>query len=568
LKNVLLASLGAGNLKETTYQFNDATHTTKFCCLGLARLLDVKFDCLYLLLTEEARRACESELRKEATDSGAEVCIIEINSGKTIEEIWQMFDQITDSFDQSEETNIFLDISNGFRHLPLLSFASLTYLESSRKVKLAGVYYGAWEARSAENIAPVFDLTPLVNIVKGSYSVKAFDETGAIEPLGEFLNALLRLRKNDKDKLMAKLRCLHGSISSGLPLESGRDANDLNAWVSRNLPAENLLLAAKSLLARLQSKISKIKINGKFNKQCFVLDKTELARELELIKWHAGNNNHSTAVILAREWVISRIWVAESPDGYWLDKNDRFSLIENELGYWSDKIKNPSFRDRHYEKPYFDLLALWSELTEIRNQFAHAGFQIKPVNFERGREKLDKFFTLVDVNINNDAIWRLPRRETDERKVLITGMGASFGLLYSAVHHIQPDSVIVITSGKYHENAIDACKRAGFISDTSINVVEMHDVFCGFAETPGLIKTVWPLMQHAECLVVNLTGGTTAMQWVMQSLYEKARAEHVPVERVAFVDRRPAVEQQQNPWHLGELVEIEKITMKPERKSE
>lgn len=568
MQNVLLASLGAGSLKEATYSFNAATQKTKFCCLALARFLDVKVDCLYLLLTEEARNTYEDELRNEAADTGAEIRIIEISSGKSIEEIWQMFDQITDSFDKGEETNVFLDISNGFRHLPLLSFASLTYLESSRKVKLAGVYYGAFEARSVENITPVFDLTPLVNMVKGSYSVKAFEETGAIEQLGEFLNDLLGLRKNDKDKLMAKLRCLHGSISSGLPLESGRDAHDLDAWVSRNLPAENLLRAAKSLLERLQSKISKVKLNGKFNKQSFVLDETELAREFELIKWHAENNNHSTAVILAREWVISRIWVAENPEGYWLDKDDRFSLIENKLGYWSDKVKNPSFRDQHYEKPYFDLLALWSELTEIRNQFAHAGFQVKPVNFERGREKLDKFFTLVEASIKNDATWRLPRRETDSCKVLVTGMGASFGLLYSAVHHVQPDSVIVITSGKFHEHAIDACRRAGFVSDTNLHIVEMRDVFCGFAETPGLIKTVWPLIHHAECLVINLTGGTTAMQWVMQSLYERSRAEHLPVERVAFVDRRPAVEQQQNPWHIGELVEIEKITIKPEKKSE
>lgn len=562
MKNVLLASLGAGNLKEATYSFNNATQTTKFCCLGLAKLLDIKFDCLYLLLTEEARNAYEQELRREAEETGLEIRIIEINSGKTIEEIWQMFDQIIESFDQAEETNVSLDISNGFRHLPLLSFASLTYLESSRKVKLAGVYYGAYDARTAENVAPVFDLTPLVNIVKGSFSVKAFEETGSISQLGEFLNDLLALRKNDKERLLAKLQSLHGSINSGLQLESGRDAQDLDAWVARNLPAENLLNAARSLLERLKSKISKIKLNQKFNKQNFVLDEDELAREFELIRWHAQNNNHSTAVILAREWVISRIWLAEKPNGHWLDKEDRFSLVENDLGYWSDKIKSSTFRERYSAKPYFDLLALWSELTEIRNQFAHAGFQIKPVNFEKGREKLDKFFKLVEENIENDDVWRLPRRESDDSKVLISGMGASFGLLFSAVYHVQPDAVFVVTSGKYREHAIEACTRAGFGSDKPLHVIEMQDVFCGFDETSGIIKTVWPLIQNAGSLVVNLTGGTTAMQWVMQALYERTRSEHLPVKRVAFVDRRPAAEQQQRPWELGEIVEIESVVLK------
>lgn len=562
MKNVLLASLGAASLRQATYSFNQATYMSKFCCLGLARLLDVNFDCLCLLLTEEAKKAYENELQKETAVSGPEIWVIEINSGKTIEEIWQMFDMITDSFNQDEEISVFLDVSNGFRHLPLLSFTSLTYLESSRKIKLAGVYYGAYEARSADDITPIFDLTPLVNIVKGSYAVKAFEETGSIEQLGEFLNDLLGLRKNDKDRLMAKLQSLHGSISSGLQLETGRDAQDLDAWVSRNLPAENLLNAAKNLLERLQGKISKIKLKSKFNKQNFILDEAELEREFELIRWHAENNNHATAIILAREWVISRIWLAEKPEGYWLDKEARSRLIENELGYWSDKIRSPAFREQNSQKSYFDLLALWSELTEIRNQFAHAGFQIKPVNFEKGGEKLSKFFKLVETGLKSDATWLLPRRESDASKVLITGMGSSFGLLYSAIHHTKPDAVIVITSAKYRENALEASKKAGFISDSALHLVEMQDVFCGFAETPLIIKTIWPLVQNAGSLVVNLTGGTTAMQWVVQSIYERSCSEHIPVKRVAFVDRRPTIEQQKEPWHLGEIIEIESALLK------
>ncbi|HNX77363.1 MAG TPA: hypothetical protein PKM56_16910, partial [Candidatus Rifleibacterium sp.] len=78
-----------------------------------------------------------------------------------------------------------------------------------------------------------------------------------------------------------------------------------------------------------------------------------------------------------------------------------------------------------------------------------------------------------------------------------------------------------------------------------------------------IIDFVWPKIQHAGSLVVNLTGGTTAMQWVMQAIYERSHAANLSVERVAFVDRRPAVEQQQTPWCLGEIVEIEKITSKP-----
>ncbi|MDD3148967.1 MAG: hypothetical protein PHD82_16860, partial [Candidatus Riflebacteria bacterium] len=105
--------------------------------------------------------------------------------------------------------------------------------------------------------------------------------------------------------------------------------------------------------------------------------------------------------------------------------------------------------------------------------------------------------------------------------ILVSGMGSSFGLLYSAVCHIKPGFVVVITSEKYRENARDACKRAGFVDNESLLILCMQDVFCGFAEAPFLVGECKPLLQNAESVVVNLTGGTTAMQRVMQSIFEQ-----------------------------------------------
>ncbi|HNW12876.1 MAG TPA: hypothetical protein PKI71_16040 [Candidatus Rifleibacterium sp.] len=144
-------------------------------------------------------------------------------------------------------------------------------------------------------------------------------------------------------------------------------------------------------------------------------------------------------------------------------------------------------------------------------------------------------------------------------KVLVSGMGSSFGLLYSAVYHVKPDIVLVITSDKFRNAVAEACDKAGFSDMGRIHVFTMSDVFAGFNETPALLQQMWPQIKEAEKIIINLTGGTTAMQWVMQSAYEEAAKNHLPVERVAFVDRRTAVEQQQNPWQLGELLEIEKL---------
>lgn len=153
-------------------------------------------------------------------------------------------------------------------------------------------------------------------------------------------------------------------------------------------------------------------------------------------------------------------------------------------------------------------------------------------------------------------------KNINDGRVLVSGMGSSFGLIYSAVHHIRPSSIVVITSEKYRDNALEACAKAGFVDKDRLFIMCMQDVFCGFAESPKLVEDCRPIIQNAESVVINLTGGTTAMQWVMQSIFEQARKDGLPVRRVAFVDRRPAVEQQQSPWHLGEIVEVEAVVLK------
>ncbi|NCB38596.1 MAG: TIGR02221 family CRISPR-associated protein [Erysipelotrichia bacterium] len=576
-KNILLTSLGApkkipgqnvySELKKTVYRFGDHTHESKFCCLALATLLQRDFDELYLLLTTEAEAAYGRELRTEAALQSLPIKIIEISSGKTIEEIWQMFDRITDTFNSSDECNVFLDISNGFRHLPLLSFASLTYLESSKKIRLAGVYYGAFDAKGEDGIAPVFDLTPLVNIIKGSYSVKAFEETGAIDSLGDFLNDLIDFGKNDQKSLTTKLQNLHGSINSGLPLEAGNAARELNTLIDRSLPEQNYLKAGKELIERLQSKIGCIKLSEELNKETFQLNIDELQRQLELIDWHITNQNPSIGTLLLREWIVNRVWLAEQPEGKWLQEKKRIHAIEQQLGYWGFHFQNKDFRKSIREKAYYELLKLWSQITGVRNQFAHAGFQEKNVDVANAHKQLSDLVRQCHNSLGCDEAWHLPKRDTNNCKILVSGMGASFGLLYSAVHLVKPNTVIVVTSEAFKDKAVDASVRAGFIDQNNLHIVTMHDVFCGFKETPALLENIWPTIQDAESLVINLTGGTTAMQWVMQSAFEKARNNNIPVERVAFVDRRSSVEQQQNPWHLGEIVEIEKM-LKPPKKSE
>ena len=142
--------------------------------------------------------------------------------------------------------------------------------------------------------------------------------------------------------------------------------------------------------------------------------------------------------------------------------------------------------------------------------------------------------------------------------VLATPMGASIGLLYSAVSTIKPDRVIVLTSQKFNEKAKEACEKGGFKDFNKLHIVVIEDAFCGFNEAKRIVKEMSSFCNHAKEVKLNLTGGTTAMQWAMQALYENL-SKNNSVNRIAFVDRRPSVEQQSNPYVVGELLNVDEL---------
>lgn len=146
-----------------------------------------------------------------------------------------------------------------------------------------------------------------------------------------------------------------------------------------------------------------------------------------------------------------------------------------------------------------------------------------------------------------------------EKKLLVTPMGASPGLIYTAVSLVKPEQVVIVSSERFKSAAFEACHKGGIQSKSQIQFITMKDVFAGFNEARTIAREVEKNFVLADKILVNLTGGTTALQWVMQVVYENAKQKNMPVERIAFVDRRPALEQHENPWQVGELIEVDRL---------
>ncbi|MCF6204249.1 MAG: TIGR02221 family CRISPR-associated protein [Methylococcaceae bacterium] len=71
-----------------------------------------------------------------------------------------------------------IDITHGFRSIPLFISTILTYFENTKKADVQGVYYGIFEARDQNNITPVVNIQPLLELNDWITATSVFAEYG------------------------------------------------------------------------------------------------------------------------------------------------------------------------------------------------------------------------------------------------------------------------------------------------------------------------------------------------------------------------------------------------------
>lgn len=143
--------------------------------------------------------------------------------------------------------------------------------------------------------------------------------------------------------------------------------------------------------------------------------------------------------------------------------------------------------------------------------------------------------------------------------IFITPFGMSFGVLYSGIHLIKPDHVIVLTSLEAAQNVeITVAAAREVHANFTVEVHTIKDPFAGFVQGRQL-ATVLAQRLRAQNeggenrYTVSLTGGTTALQDAAKCLADQLQAREV-----ALIDRRDEQEKRTNPLEVGELIEIPK----------
>jgi hypothetical protein len=92
----------------------------------------------------------------------------------------------------------------------------------------------------------------------------------------------------------------------------------------------------------------------------------------------------------------------------------------------------------------------------------------------------------------------------------------------------------------------EAVQRARF-PETTCRVL-VNDPHGGFDELDRVRSEAGEFLLEADCIVANLTGGTTLMGLMVQQLVEAGSRFSRPYRRFALIDRRPPTEQDAEPW--------------------
>lgn len=139
-------------------------------------------------------------------------------------------------------------------------------------------------------------------------------------------------------------------------------------------------------------------------------------------------------------------------------------------------------------------------------------------------------------------------------KILLTPLGMSPGLLYSALCLVQPDALALLTSATAIKNL-----EAIFVRTQQPEYIEsiiLEDPFAFSADANAITEQLVKFANEIAPLrewVINITGGTTAMQYCLQGIQKQLELSGEKVTVAALVDKRSRAEQTVEPYVIGEI---------------
>ncbi|MEW5958018.1 MAG: TIGR02221 family CRISPR-associated protein [Chloroflexota bacterium] len=400
----LLTFLGANKYSQTTYTLGDRRHSTCYCPAAVAHFY--RPDTTLVVVTQKAREMHFEPLVDEIATVTRPV-EVPIPDSHSEADLWAIFNALTAHVNEGDE--LIVDITNGFRSLPFLSFLAIAFLRLARRVNVRHVYYGAFDARNQANESPIFDLTPFVTLLDWTIATDRFTRFGDASDLAELLRAGMPpgpLRRDDLqaralgNKLKTAARAMEGvslALRLARPLETMSAGDTLVNILQHTTPQVAQKAPPFDLLADQMSRAYQpLAIADPLKKSNWPRN---LAVQLDLIEWYLDKGQVVQALTLAREWLVSLL-VYHFDNESLIDYEAYRKPVENALNNEVERHKpnprsprRPAVDDQLRALPnHRELGKVWDRLTDLRNDIAHVGMNLNPKKAASLRQEAQKLY--------------------------------------------------------------------------------------------------------------------------------------------------------------------------------
>ena len=136
---------------------------------------DLHLELLAHVDNKSVSQALLDQLQQRFTKKLGIACeLVIIPYGKDMNEQIQIMEIIAQFV--SEKDNVVLDVTHGFRHLPMLGLISAQYLQRLKSAKIKGIYYGMYDPDL--KIGEVYDLQGMLQLNNWVFALSQFDKDG------------------------------------------------------------------------------------------------------------------------------------------------------------------------------------------------------------------------------------------------------------------------------------------------------------------------------------------------------------------------------------------------------
>ena len=400
----LLTFLGISKYSQTTYTLDGKQHPTCYCPAAVAHFY--RPETTLIVVTEAARDRHFETLADELTAVTRPVEVL-IPDGHSEADLWGIFNAITEKVQDGDE--LVVDITNGFRSLPFLSFLAIAFLRMARQVTVSRVLYGAWEARDEQtDKTPVFDLTPFLTLLDWTIATDRFTRFGDASDLAGLLKKGIPPGPLMRDDLPAREigKGLKGAANA---MEEVSLALRLTRPLETMQASETLVQALQQAAPTISQKTPPFGLLAEQIRAAYQpLAQAEplrsanwsenLAIQLDLIEWYLEKGQVVQALTLAREWLVSvLVYHFESES---LIAPECRKPVENALNNEVERHK-PKRRSPLHPASDAQLQAmpnhrevgkLWDKLSELRNDIAHVGMNPTPKKADKLRKEAQDIY--------------------------------------------------------------------------------------------------------------------------------------------------------------------------------